>query len=150
MGSAAAYREVVEAGDSVADVMLAFHKVVGENDVLAYLAMMAPRLVELKRVMKPTGSIYLHCDPAASHYLKLLLDAVFGPSGFKNEIVWRRSRGHSDKSLSKYGANHDIILFYTKGNTWLFNRQPHERDLLSPKTHDLYAQAPALFSLPVS
>jgi len=78
--------------------------------MLAYLAMMAPRLVELRRVLRPTGSLYLHCDPTASHYLKLLLDAVFGPEAFQNEIVWKRTAAHS--SANRYGPVHDVILFY--------------------------------------
>jgi site-specific DNA-methyltransferase (adenine-specific) len=77
------YQQVVEAGGAVSQVMQAFRTFLGENDVLAYLAMMAPRLVELHRAMKPTGCIYLHCDPTASHYLKLLMDAVFGPANFR-------------------------------------------------------------------
>jgi site-specific DNA-methyltransferase (adenine-specific) len=89
--SARSYQEVVEAGGRVSLVMQAFRTFLGETDMLAYLAMMAPRLVELQRALKGTGSIYLHCDPAASHYLKLLMDAVFGPLSFRNEIVWRRT-----------------------------------------------------------
>ncbi len=75
--------------------MVAFRTLLGESDMLAYLSMMAPRLVELHRVLKPTGSIYLHCDPTASHYLKLLLDAVFGPENFLNEIIWKRTTAHN-------------------------------------------------------
>ena len=80
--------------------------------MLAYLAMMAPRLVELRRVLKPTGSLYLHCDPTASHYLKMLMDAVFGPN-FKNEIVWKRSASHRDslEAGSFHGHIHDIDFF---------------------------------------
>ena len=136
--SAAMYEEIVERGGRVSDVMQAFRRFLGANDMLAYLTMMAPRLVELHRALKPTGSIYLHCDPTASHYLKLLMDAIFRPQYFKSEIVWRRSRGHSDKTLARFGANHDVLLFYTKSEKWLFNRQHHERDGSSPKTHDLY------------
>ena len=81
---------------------------------MAYLAMMAPRLVELRRVLKPTGSIYLHCDPTASHYLKLLMDAVFGPENFRNEIVWKRTSAHSMRA-KRFGPVHDdILLYYTK------------------------------------
>jgi site-specific DNA-methyltransferase (adenine-specific) len=114
------FDETVEAGGSVADVMLAFRQFLGTNDMLAYLAMMAPRLVELRRVMKPTASIYLHCDPTASHYLKLLMDAVFGPERFRNEIVWRRShpKGHA---FTRFATSHDVILAYAKGGgavTW--------------------------------
>src|SRR5207245_10186444 len=91
-----------------------------QNSMLAYLAMMAARLIELRRVLKPSGSIYLHCDPKASHYLKLLLDAVFGHEGFQNEVVWKRTSGHSD--ARRYGSVHDNILFFTRdaktANTW--------------------------------
>jgi DNA modification methylase len=81
--------------------------------MLAYLVMMAPRLVEMRRVLKSTGSIYLHCDPAASHYLKMLMDAVFGPENFRNEIVWRRShpKGHA---FTRFASTHDVILTYAK------------------------------------
>ena len=74
--------------------MQAFRTVLGESDMLAYLSMMAPRLKELHRVLKPTGSIYLHCDPTASHYLKILMDGVFGPPHFLNEVVWKRTHAH--------------------------------------------------------
>jgi len=110
--AAAAYQEVVESGGQVSRAMQAFRTVLGESDMLAYLSMMAPRLVELRRVLKPTGSIYLHCDPTASHYLKMLMDAVFGPQHFLNEIVWKRSHAHN--SANRYGPNHDVLLFYSK------------------------------------
>ena len=118
-----AYQEAVEAGGSVADALRAFRMCVGENDMLAYLSMMAPRLAELRRVLKPTGSLYLHCDPTSSHYLKLLLDAVFGPEKFRGEIVWKRSSAHSDtKQGSKQpGRIHDVLLFYTKTSEWTWN-----------------------------
>ena len=134
----AVFADLVTAGGRLADALQAFRQLIGPCDMLAYLVMMAPRLVECRRVLKPTGSMYLHCDPAASHYLKLLMDAVFGPGNFRNEIVWRRSRGHSDKTLTKYGANHDVILFYTRSDEWPFARQHHEKDAAAPKTHDLY------------
>jgi len=89
--SARAYEQVVESGGRVAQVMIAFHTFLGGSDMMAYLAMMAPRLIELGRVLKETGSIYLHCDPTASHYLKMLMDAVFSPWCFRSEIVWKRS-----------------------------------------------------------
>lgn len=110
--AARAFAEVVEAGGQVSLAMQAFRTVLGDSDMLAYLAMMAPRLVELRRVLKPTGSIYLHCDPTASHYLKMLMDAVCGPQNFRNEIVWKRSHAHN--SANRFGANHDVILFYAK------------------------------------
>ena len=88
------------------------------SPMMAYLVQMAIRLVYMHRVLKPTGSLYLHCDPTASHYLKLVLDAVFGPRQFMNEIVWKRSHGHN--SANRYGCNHDTILFYgrTDKATW--------------------------------
>jgi len=106
------FAEIVTAGGRVADCLQAFRTFLGECDVLAYLVMMAPRLVEIRRVMKPTASIYLHCDPTASHYLKMLMDAVFGPENFRNEIIWKRTSGHSD--AIGYGSVHDTILFYTR------------------------------------
>jgi len=83
-----AYTEMVEAGGKVSQALQAFRTFLGENDMMAYLAMMAPRLVEMRRVLKATGSIYLHCDPTASHYLKMLMDAVFSPVNYRNEIAW--------------------------------------------------------------
>ena len=107
--SAAVFAEVVEAGGKVSLVMQAFRKFLGENDMMAYLSMMAPRLVELQRVMKPTASIYLHCDPAASHYLKMLMDAIFGPQNLLNESSWKRTVAHGGAKRS--GPVQDIILF---------------------------------------
>jgi len=83
-----AFQEIVEAGGRVSQAMQGFRAFIGDTDMLAYLSMMAPRLVELRRVLKPAGSIYLHCDPTASHYLKMLMDGVFSPSQFRNEIIW--------------------------------------------------------------
>ena len=80
--------------------------------MMAYLTMMSQRMVELHRVLKQAGSIYLHCDPTASHYLKILMDAVFGPVNFKNEIVWKRTSAHNDAKAC--GSTHDIILAYAK------------------------------------
>ena len=89
IGSERAYREVVTDGPKkLADLLQAMRSFLGQNDMMAYLTMMAQRMVELHRVLKPTGSIYLHCDPTASHYLKLAMDAVFGARNFLNEIVW--------------------------------------------------------------
>jgi len=105
------FAEIVMAGGRTADSLQAFRIFLGECDMLAYLVMMAPRLVELRRVMKTTASIYLHCDPASGHYLKMLMDAIFGPENFRNEIVWKRT---SSKSLMtrRLPSNHDIILSY--------------------------------------
>ena len=121
--SARVYEEVVETGGRVGQVLQSFRGFLGDNDMLAYLAMMAPRLVELRRVLKPTGSLYLHCDPTASHYLKLLLDAVFGPINFRTEIVWKRTSAHSDTKQGRrqHGRIHDVLLFYTKSDAWIWN-----------------------------
>src|SRR5713101_4045572 len=131
-GAARAFQEIVESGNErVSQAMQAFRTFLGDTDMLAYLAMMAPRLVELRRVLKSTGSIYLHCDPTASHYLKLLLDAVFGPNHFRSEIVWKRSTAHSDTKQGRmmHGHIHDSLLFYTKSDAWTWNPQYTPYDL---------------------
>ena len=112
------FEETVEAGGQVAEAMRAFRMLLGPNDMLAYLSMMAPRLVELRRVLKPTGSLYLHCDSTASHYLKMLLDAVFGLVNFRNEIIWRRTGAHG--AQRSFGPIHDTILFYSKTPDYFF------------------------------
>src|SRR4030095_13758835 len=112
-----AFDEVVQSGNTAAAEMLrALRTFLKENDVMAYLTMMAVRLVELRRTLKPTGSLYLHCDPTASHYLKLLLDAILGKASFVNEIIWKRTSAKSDH---KQGATHlarvhDSILCYQR------------------------------------
>ncbi|MCA1651252.1 MAG: site-specific DNA-methyltransferase, partial [Acidobacteria bacterium] len=121
-GAARAYEGVVEAGGQASQVMQAFRTFLGENDMLAYLAMMAPRLIELRRVLKPTGSIYLHCDDTASHYLKLLLDAVFSPRNFRAAIVWKRTTAHNDARRT-FGDVVDVILYYVRTDSATFNRQ---------------------------
>ena len=129
MGSESAYRDVVTNGpESLGKLLQAMREFLGQNDMMAYLTMMAQRMAELRRVLKPAGSIYLHCDPTASHYLKLLMDAVFGNEFFKNEIVWRRTSGHSD--ARRYGRVHDVILYYTRGDEYEWNDLflPYEPD----------------------
>jgi site-specific DNA-methyltransferase (adenine-specific) len=95
---------------------------------MAYLVMMTIRLVELHRVLKPTGSLYLHCDPTASHYLKLVLDQIFGPANFRNEITWKRTSAHSDSGV--FGNSHDILFYYSKSNRFVHNKQyqPYDKD----------------------
>jgi site-specific DNA-methyltransferase (adenine-specific) len=114
--AALAYQEVVETGGQVSQAMQAFRTLLGHSNLLAYLSMMAPRLVELRRVLKATGSLYLHCDPTASHYLKLLLDAVFGPGCFQNEIIWKRTSTKSDhrQGATNWPRVHDVILYYQR------------------------------------
>ncbi|MXY42928.1 MAG: site-specific DNA-methyltransferase [Dehalococcoidia bacterium] len=113
---------------NVKDMITAFREFIGRNAMMAYLVMMTPRLVELRRVLKPTGSIYLHCDPTASHYLKLLMDAVFDSMNFRSEIVWRRSNAHN-KLSKQYGPIHDTLLFYTKSPKFTFHpgRRPYTK-----------------------
>lgn len=118
-GAARQFAETVEQGGAVADVLLAFERFIPASDMLAYLVMMAPRLVELRRTLKPHGSLYLHCDPTASHYLKLLLDAVFGPENFRNEIIWKRTSAHS--SAKRFGPIHDVILYYGRSGKVQWN-----------------------------
>ena len=92
--------------------MQAMRTAIGENAMMAYLAMMAVRLVEMHRVLKPTGSLYLHCDPTASHYLKLVLDAVFGPENFRTEIVWKRTFAHGNvgQELRRRHGQHFLLF----------------------------------------
>jgi site-specific DNA-methyltransferase (adenine-specific) len=109
-----AFDQVMRSGLSGASELLrAMRGFLGENDMMAYLAMMAIRMIELHRVLKPTGSLYLHCDPTASHYLKLLLDGVFGKENFRNEIVWKRShpKGHA---FTRFATSHDVIFAYSR------------------------------------
>ena len=108
-----------EAPIAVIEVMRSFRDFVGEkNDMMAYLTMMCIRLLEMKRVLKDTGSIYLHCDPTASHYLKILLDTIFGAKNFRNEIIWRRTGSHLAR---RYSPIHDTILFYSKTDQYMWN-----------------------------
>ena len=125
--SAAAYQETVERGGQISLAMQAFRTSLGGNDVLAYLSMMAPRLIELHRALKDTGSIFLHCDPTASHYLKLLMDAIFDPRNFVNEIIWHYRKWPTGKFT--FQRNHDVIFFYSKTGSKkrIFNQQFMER-----------------------
>ncbi len=114
------YHDVVINGPlKVGKLIGALHDTIGCNDVMAYLVMMTARLIELHRVLKPTGSLYLHCDPTASHYLKLVLDQIFGPANFRNEIVWKRTSAHSDSK--RYGQITDSIFFYSKTSERVWN-----------------------------
>ena len=107
---------------AVKDMIAAFRQFIGQNAMMAYLVMMTPRLVELRRVLKPTGSLYLHCDPTASHYLKIVLDAVLGARNFRNEITWIRTLPHGNVR-QMFGRSHDVIFFYSKGDSTEWNRQ---------------------------
>jgi len=107
----------------VSDMIAALRAFIGANQMMAYLTNMTIRLVELHRVLKPTGSLYLHCDPTASHYLKIVLDAIFGFENFHTELIWKRSGAHNDtkQGAKQPGRIHDVILFYSKTNDWLWN-----------------------------
>jgi DNA modification methylase len=117
----AMYRKLTEQTGKVNEVMQAFMTFLGRNDMMAYLTMMSPRLVELRRVLKPTGSLYLHCDPTASHYLKLLCDALMGKDNFRSEIVWKRTSAHS--GAKRFGPVSDSILFYSRSDDYIWNEQ---------------------------
>ncbi|HEY9687354.1 MAG TPA: site-specific DNA-methyltransferase [Coleofasciculaceae cyanobacterium] len=116
------FGEILNSGNpTLVHLLSAFREALGENDLAAYLVMMANRLLELHRVLKPTGSLALHCDPAASHYLKILLDAIFGEENFRNEIIWRYS-GWNARLKNAFNSRHDVILFYAKNaETQQFN-----------------------------
>ena len=120
------YLELVrQTNTDLSELIQALRKFLKETDMMAYLVMMANRLLEMHRVLKSTGSLYLHCDPTASHYLKILLDGVFGKENFRNEIIWKRTSGHSD--AKGYGSVHDTILFYSKNDpTWTPTYQAYD------------------------
>ena len=129
------YIEIVEKlPKKIADLIKALRSFLGENDMMAYLVMMTIRLHELHRVLKPTGSIYLHCDPTASHFLKTILDAVFRPIQFRNEIIWQRTpfAGSSKARAQQLPRSHDVIFFYTKSEKWNWNPPllPYLKDYL--------------------
>jgi site-specific DNA-methyltransferase (adenine-specific) len=115
-----AFDDVMQSGlTDASELLRSLRSFLKENDMMAYLSMMCVRLIELHRVLRLTGSLYLHCDPTASHYLKLLLDAVFSPANFRNEIIWRRTGSHGARRT--FGPVHDSILFYTKSDSYTFN-----------------------------
>jgi len=122
--SARTLQALYDVNGDLAELLDLLVRRLGHNDLSAYLVMMAIRLVELHRVLKLTGSLYLHCDPTASHYLKIILDAIFGIQNYRNEITWKRTSAHS--SAKRYGCVHDIILFYSKSSKFLWNQQHTE------------------------
>lgn len=117
--AAESYDDVMRASGDIALALKGMKSYIGQNAVMAYLAMMAARLLELRDVLKDTGSLYLHCDPTASHYLKILLDAIFGHENFRNEIVWKRTGSHN--SAKRFGPVHDVIFYYTKSAAAIWN-----------------------------
>jgi len=142
--SEALYMELMQTSgtaNKVKDALEAMRRLLGDNDVLAYMVMMTARLIELRRVLKPTGSLYLHCDPTASHYLKLVLDAIFGQENFRNEIIWQRSTGKS-LSTRRLPNNHDVIFVYSISDAlqW-FDAEaflPYDEQELDAKTAGKY------------
>ena len=130
----ATFRQLAtDAPAGVMKLIPALREIVGANQMMAYLVMMTARLVELHRVLKPTGSLYLHCDPTASHYLKIVLDTIFGGEHFRNEIIWKRTSAHSD--VKRWSPVTDSILYYTKSAAFTWNPQysTHHEDYLSDK-----------------
>jgi len=125
-----AFQHIMKIGGGTARFIDALRSALNESDMMAYLVMMAVRLHELHRKLKPTGSLYLHCDPTASHYLKVVMDGIFGPAQFQNEIIWKRTSAHS--SAKRYGPVHDSILFYSRGSEFTWNPQylPYEAEYL--------------------
>jgi site-specific DNA-methyltransferase (adenine-specific) len=137
-----AFGDVMRGGNAAASTMLrAIRQFLGDNDMMAYLAMMAVRLVELHRVLKPTGSLYLHCDPTASHYLKILLDAVFGATNYRNEIIWLRSRNPkgSQHGVKQLGKSTDSIFYFVKSASAPLYRDRIMRPLTSAELDEKYA-----------
>lgn len=122
-----AYGQLLGASGRIASVIKGMREAIGENDMMAYLVMMSIRLIELHRVLKNTGSLYLHCDPTASHYLKVVLDAIFEPTNFRNEVIWHYRKWSA--GWQQFQRNHDVILFYSKSRDKerIFNKMYMER-----------------------
>jgi len=114
------YDLITRAPDQISKMITSLREFIGTNEMMAYLVMMAIRLVELHRVLKPTGNLFLHCDPTASHYLKVLMDTIFDPRNFRNEIIWRRTPSKSLTSR-RLARNHDVILCYQKSENGKWN-----------------------------
>jgi len=127
-----------QANTDVSEIMQALRSFLGENDMMAYLTMMANRLLELHRVLKPNGAIYLHCDPTASHYLKIVMDGVFGRSRLENEIIWCYKRYTA--VANRFQRLHDVILFYSKTDEMRFNQLFEEYGKKSGKMDSHYKQ----------
>lgn len=120
------YQLVNNTSPEVASMIGSLRQFIGANQIMAYLVMMTVRLIELHRVLKGTGSLYLHCDPTASHYLKIILDTIFGAENFRNEIIWKRTFAH--KTEQKYGCVHDVIYFYSKTKEYTWRNHKIDRD----------------------
>jgi len=127
------YLTISAPNEELAKLAESLFSFLGKNDMMAYLVMMGERLLELRRILKPTGSLYLHCDSTASHYLKLILDAIFGVENFRNEIIWKRVTSHSD--AKRYGRISDRLLFYSKTEKYIFHRPTRPRKESDLKMH---------------
>ncbi|MEH0195170.1 DNA methyltransferase [Caulobacter sp. CCNWLY153] len=127
------YADIMRSGGSAAKIVDALRSAFGESDMMAYLVMMTARLIHLRAKLKPSGSLYLHCDPTASHYLKIIMDAIFGGSHFQNELIWKRTAAHG--GAVRWGPVHDTILFYTASSqyTWTRPIQPLDQSYISNK-----------------
>lgn len=139
-GAELAYDDIIRANGDVALVVSGLRKWLGENAMMAYLAMMAVRLLELRRVLKPDRSLFLHCDPTASHYLKLILDAVFGISGFTNEVVRQRTTPKG-LAFSRFPSTHDVLFFYRMGDKFSWTPQYKEYSEEYRKRYNLVDEA---------
>ncbi len=144
----AAFNEVQQRSADTFRLLLALKSFLGSSDVMAYLAMMAIRLVEMRRILKPTGSLYLHCDPTASHYLKILLDGIFGGEGFQNEIVWQRAAPKGN-AFTRFPSTHDVLLAYRKGRTAIWNPQflPHRQSYIESHYGNIEPQTGRRYTL---
>ena len=111
--------------------------------LLAYLSYMVERLLYMKGILRPTGSIFLHCDPTASHYIKVMMDSIFGHENFRNEVIWKRSSAHSDAAQGgrRMGRIHDVLLYYTKTDQWTWNPQHTEYDRTYVERHYRHVEA---------
>ncbi|MCC6947344.1 MAG: restriction endonuclease [Bradyrhizobiaceae bacterium] len=140
-----AMKHVQQSGSPAFDILVSLNNFMQKSDLMAYLAMMGARLLELRRVLKPSGSLFLHCDAGASHYLKIVLDQIFGAGSFRNEIIWRRSTGKS-LMTRRLPTNHDVVLFYAGADAvWNGDEAfaPYDPDALPPKTAAKYVHLDA-------
>lgn len=136
-----AFSRIMVGGSPAAGIISSFRNYMQTSDLMAYLVMMTVRLIEMRRILKPTGSLFLHCDASAGHYLKIILDSIFGPTAFRNEIVWRRSMGKS-LMTRRLPTNHDVILFYAAAENFWNEVEaflPYDPANLAEKTAEKYA-----------
>jgi site-specific DNA-methyltransferase (adenine-specific) len=120
------YDQIVAGGGAPSDMIRGLYTIIGPTDMLAYVTMMTPRLIELRRVLKSTGSPWLHCDSTASHYLKIVLDSIFGPENFRNEIIWHYFNKFQG-NIKRFASDHDTIFWYSKSDKFTFNRVKEKR-----------------------